>query len=376
MVKALVVGGVGVTGTIIVEELLRRDYDVTVLHRGVHEADLSRRVKHIHADPHWREDLQPALEGQTYDLVVGVYGRLRFVAETLLGRTPRMISIGGAMAVYKGWMPITAENPWDRMEDSPLFVREDNPLARLPGVDSFSRQVRDSEDFVMEAHRAGHFNATHLRYPIVYGPLHLGPPEWAIIRRVRDGRRRLILPGAGASLLSRGFSRNLVHAIMLAHDHPDTSAGQIYNICDDGLLSNRQWVGLLSQILGHEFELVDVPFNFLPKGFRATATQLLYPFHRVMDSSKIKSQLGYRDIVSVEQALEETVKWYTDHPLVPGGEEEQNLGDPYDYAYEDALMDIYAKRAGEIREAFAAEKGIPVKWRHPYPHPKKRGDLR
>jgi nucleoside-diphosphate-sugar epimerase len=228
----------------------------------------------------------------------------------------------------------------------------------------------------MEAHRAGHFNATHLRYPIVYGPLHLGPPEWPMMRRVRDGRRRLIVPGAGATVLSRGFSRNLVHAIMLAHDHPDLSAGQIYNICDDGLLSNRQWIGLLSQLLGHEFELVDVPFSFLPKGFRATATQLLYPFHRVMDTTRVKTHLGYREVVSVEQALEQTVKWYTDHPLAPGCEEEQNVGDPYDYTYEDALMDIYAKRSGEIREAFAAEHAIPVKWRHPYPHPKKRGDLR
>jgi nucleoside-diphosphate-sugar epimerase len=374
--RALVVGGVGVTGTVIVEELLKRDYEVTILHRGVHEADLPPQVKHIHADPHWREDLQPALEGHTFDLAVGVYGRLRFVAEALIGRTPRLISVGGAMAVYKGWMPITAENPWDRMEDSPLFVKEEHPLARLPGVDSFSRQVRDSEDFVMQAHRDGHFNATHLRYPIVYGPLHLGPPEWAIIRRVRDGRRKLILPGAGTTLLSRGFSRNLVHAIMLAHDNPSASAGQLYNICDDCLLSNRQWVASISQLLHHEFELIDIPFGLLPKGFRATATQLLYPFHRVMDSTKIRADLGYRDLVSVEQALERTVQWYTDHPLVLGCEEEQNLGDPFDYAYEDALIDIYAKQCDVIRQAFTAEHGIPVKWRHPYPHPKKRGDLR
>lgn len=374
--RALVVGGVGATGTLIVQELLNRGYDVTVLHRGVHEADLPSRVKHIHADPHWREDLRPALEGQAFDLVVGVYGRLRFVAEALIGRTPRLISVGGAMAVYKGWMPITAENPWDRMEDSPLFVDEQHPLARAPGVDAFSRQVRDSEDFVMQAHRAGHFMATHLRYPIVYGARHLAPPEWAIIRRVRDGRRRLILPGAGATLLSRGFSRNLVHAIMLAHDHPDISAGQIYNICDDRLLSNRQWIERLSRLLDHEFDLIDVPFSLLPTGFRASVGQLLYPYHRVMDSSKIKTQLGYRDRVPVEQALELTVQWYTDHPLSPGGEEERNIGDPYDYAYEDALVEAYTGRCADIRRAFAAEHAIPVKWRHPYPHPKKRGDLR
>lgn len=56
--RALVVGGVGVTGTVIVEELLKRHYEVTVLHRGVHEAKLPPQVKHIHADPHWREEIR------------------------------------------------------------------------------------------------------------------------------------------------------------------------------------------------------------------------------------------------------------------------------------------------------------------------------
>ena len=173
--KALVVGGMGVTGTVIVAELLKRDYEVTILHRGVHESDLPSQVEHIHADPHWRENVQEALEGRKFDLAIAVYGRLRYVAEALIGRTPRLISVGGALPVYKGWMRITDANPWDTLEESPVPIDEEHPLSRAPGVDQFSNQVRDSEDVVMQAHRDGHYNATHFRYPIVYGPLHLAP---------------------------------------------------------------------------------------------------------------------------------------------------------------------------------------------------------
>lgn len=374
--KALVVGGVGSTGTVVVRHLLERGFEVTILHRGVHEADLPGEVAHIHADPHWPEDLEAALAGFEFDVAFSLYGRLRFVAEALVGRTGRLISVGGAMAVYKGWMSITSPNPWDSMEDSPVPLAEDHPLAREPGVDQFSAQVRESEDVVMRAHADGHFSATHFRYPICYGPLHIGPPEWAILRRVRDGRRRLIVPGSGTILLSRGFSENLGHALMLALDRPQASAGEIYNICDDGLLSNREWVQLLCEQLEHELELVDIPFELIPKGFRATATQLLYRSHRVMDTSKVKRQLGYRDVVPVESALEKTLRWYTDHPLPPGGELERNLGDPFDYAYEDRLMDIYRGYRDRIQTDFASESGIEVEWRHPYPHPRKRGDLR
>jgi nucleoside-diphosphate-sugar epimerase len=333
-------------------------------------------LEHIHADPHWREDIAQALEGRSFDLAVAIYGRLRYVAENLRGKTPRLISVGGALPVYKGWMAITEANPWEHMEPTPLPLEEDHPLSRAGGVDHFSLQIRRSEQSVMQAHREGHYNATHFRYPIVYGPRHIGPPEWAIIRRVRDGRRQIIVPGGGMVLLSRGFADNIADGIMLAIDNPTISAGQIYNICDDRVLYNREWVGLLSQILRHEFELIEMPFDLLPKGFRATPTQLLFRYHRVMDTRKIKEQLGYHDTMPVEKALETTVRWYMDNPLPPGGEIEQNIGDPFDYEYEDKLIQIYKAHCKAIESEFSHVPGIRVTWRHPYPHPQKRGDHR
>ncbi len=374
--KALVVGGAGATGPPIIDGLLERGYEVVVLHRGVHESGLHDQLEHIHADPHWREDIARALEGRTFDLVVAVYGRLRYTAENLRGKTPRLISVGGALPVYKGWMSVTEANPWEHMEPTPVPLEEDHPLSTADGVDHFSLQVRESEQYVMQACREGHYNATHFRYPIVYGPRHIGPPEWAVIRRARDGRRPLILPGGGLALLSRGFADNIAHGVMLAVDKPSDSAGQIYNLGDDRLLFNREWVTMLSGILHHEFEFVEMPFDLLPDNFRAAPTQLLFRYHRVMDTRKVKEQLGYRDIVPVEKALETTVSWYLDHPLPPGGEMEQNLGDPFDYEYEDRLIEIYKAHCRTMEGEFSQVPRVKVTWRHPYPHPKRRGDQR
>ncbi len=105
--KALVVGGAGTTGVLIVEALLERGYEVTILHRGVHPAPVPEEVRRIYADPHWREPLDEALEGHFFDLTIATYGRLRYVAEALVGRTERLISVGGALPVYAGWMNIT-----------------------------------------------------------------------------------------------------------------------------------------------------------------------------------------------------------------------------------------------------------------------------
>ena len=372
--KALVIGGTGATGPYIIDGLLKRDYEVTVLHRGMHEADLPAEVKHIHADPHWAEKLQEALEGKKFDLVVADYGRLRRIAEVIKGLTSRLISVGGALAIYKGWMRIAEPHPWQYMEESPVPIKEDDPLATAPGVDHFAERARAAEQAVMDGHQQGYYNATHFRYPIIYGPRHPGPAEWCIIRRIQEGRRQIIVPGGGMTLISRGYAENMAHGILLAVDNPTASAGQIYNISDERILTTREWIRLVAQVLNHEFEFVEIPFNMLRHDFSNTPTQALFPYHRVVDVTKIKEQLGYRELVPVEKGLELSVRWLLGNPLACDGDIEKSLGDPFDYAVEDKLIQIYSTAKEQFTQQFWEAPEAEIAWRHPYAHPKEQDD--
>ena len=52
MKTALVIGGTGPTGPYVVNGLLDRGFQVTILHTGRHETDLiGPEVEHIHTDP-------------------------------------------------------------------------------------------------------------------------------------------------------------------------------------------------------------------------------------------------------------------------------------------------------------------------------------
>lgn len=369
--KILVIGGAGVTGTPIVQQLLARGCDVSILHRGVHAASAPDSVSRIMADPYAKDGLANALAGKRFDAVIATYGRLRYVAQQLIGITDRLISVGGAAPVYKGWGEMMAPNPWETTQPTPLFLAENHPLASAETADPFSLAVRKTEQDILGFHQAGHFNVTHFRYPLVYGTNNICPAEWGLIRRAREKRTPLILPAGGLTMVSRGFAENIAHAIMLAVENPSASAGQIYNICDDAVIYNQQWVTLLGDIMQHRFDTIDIPFSALPTGFRATPPQLLYRHHCVLDISKIKQQLGYRDVVSVEEALARTVKFYMDNPLADGSEAEQNLGDPFDYAYEDAFIAAWQKHGENFVAARDALPAPKVVWKHPYQQPSK-----
>ena len=364
--NVLVVGGAGVTGVVIVRDLLESGCSVTILHRGAHEPDLPEEVEHIHTNPYSLEDLQGALENKSYDVAIITYGRLKYVAQALEGKTKRIITVGGAAPIYKGWGEMTAPNPWETTEPTPLFLEEDHPLSKIEGVDKFAAAVRRAEQTVMQMHSDGIFNVTHFRYPLVYGPNNIVPAEWGIMRRVRDKQRQLILPGGGLTIVSRGYCENIAHAIVLAVKNPTASAGEVYNICDNGLMSNYEWVALIAKIMDFEFETVSIPYEVLPEGFRATHPQLLYRHHGVLDISKIKEQLGYRDKVSPEEAVKRTIQWYNDNPIAVGGEGEQNLGDPYDYDYEKQIIEAYKKHRDSLTAEIDTMSHIPVTWKHPY----------
>lgn len=146
------------------------------------------------------------------------------------------------------------------MKESQIPISEDGFLED-PGVKHFVDRTLEVEGAVMWAHEQGYYNATHFRYPICYGPRHLAPKEWGIIRRILDERKQLILPNGGLVLLSRGHGKNLAHAMMLAVDNPDSSGGLQYKIRDERILRNCEWVSLIAQEQNHEFEPMVLPLS-------------------------------------------------------------------------------------------------------------------
>ncbi|MEE3328662.1 MAG: epimerase, partial [Myxococcota bacterium] len=219
--EALVIGGTGPTGPFVVNGLRERGYRVTILHTGNHETDeIPEDVEHIHIDPWKVESWTSVLDGRNFDVCMALYGRLRRIAEFMRGRCEIFVSVGGVPA-YRGFM-----NP-ALLEPAGLFVPipEETGRVRDESEDFKGYRIARTEDDLFR-HQP---RATHFRYPVVYGPRQPMPREWCVVRRVLDGRRRIILPDGGLTLCHCGYAENLAHALLLAVDQPDRCAGRIYN---------------------------------------------------------------------------------------------------------------------------------------------------
>ena len=357
--RALVVGGTGPTGPYIVQGLLDRGYDVTILHRGTHEIDeIPPEVEHIHVDPHFRETLEPAVEGRSWDLVVATYGRLRFVAEVMVGHCDQFVGVGG-IGVYKAFFEPDRMSPPGLRNPTP----ENAPLVEDIEENRFQFLMVDTERAVLAAHP----RASVLRYPYVYGPRQLAPREWSIVRRLLDGREQIVVADGGLSLGSSGYVENLAHAVLLTVDRPDEAAGTIFNCGDETTLSVAQVIESVAAKLGREVELVSIPSELAAP---ARPLTLYQSGHRFMDIGLIKERLGYEDQVAPTVGLDRTVDWLLANRPEPGGDTEQRLGDPFDYENEDRLIAAHARAMAEYG---AVPFDIGTELPHVYAHPKEPG---
>lgn len=359
----LVIGGTGPTGIHIVRGLVERGHRVTILHRGTHERDETPgEVEHLHADPYDAAALADVFAGRHWDVVVAMYGRLRRIAELAVGHCDRFVSVGGVPAI-RGWM-----NPWlYEPAGLPVPVGEDAPLVAGEDEDSKGFRVAATEQAVLHHHPT----AAHFRYPYAYGPYQVVPREWSVVRRVLDGRQRMVIPDDGLTLHHHGYTENLAHAVLLGVDRPDDAAGNVFNCADEEVLTIRQWIEICAAALGHDLELVSMPHEVAVPARPLLAQPATT--HRVLDISLLRDRLGYRDVVPAREAVARTARWLAEHPLPPGAPEEHVLTDPFDYPAEDALMDAWATAlAGLPRVGFTPEPGVGLAYSGPGGRPRSR----
>jgi nucleoside-diphosphate-sugar epimerase len=220
---------------------------------------------------------------------------------------------------------------------------------------------------LFEHHAAGAYSATYVGYPLNYGPRNPGAYDWSIVRRALDGRRRFVIADGGIKLESRVFTENAAHSVLLVVDNAELAAGKRYSVADEYAFTMRQRIEFVARHLGHELELVDMPFDV------AWPCHPLWRHdrgHRLTQSALIREELGYRDPVPAGEALARTVDWLVANPPAPGGEAARQIADPFDYAAEDELIERWLRTRESLGEV---EAPLPEQG-HQYRHPKKPGE--
>jgi nucleoside-diphosphate-sugar epimerase len=339
--RILVIGGTNFMGPLVVHALSEQGHEITLFHRGQTQTDLPYGVKEILGDRRSLNEkaveLQRLAPEVVLDMIPDIEQDALDVTRTFSGTAHRLVAIS-SQDVYRAFGRVNGKETGP-VESLP--ITEESPLRQnlypyrgvtLRNQDEPQKWQDDYDKILVERVVMGDANlpGTILRLPMVYGPGDYQHRLYSYLKRMDDKRPAILLDEAEAQWRwTHEYVENVADAIALAVTD-QRSAGQIYNIGEPFTFTMTEWVALIGKIAGWQGRVVTVPHGRLPEPLRwdINAEQDI-----VVDSSRIRRELGYTERVDVEEALRRTIAWERENPP-----KEIDPKD-FDYVAEDAFLD-------------------------------------
>ena len=324
MSRVLVIGGTVFVGPSVVRQLTSRGHEVAVFHRGEHETDLPASVRHIHGDRDHIADHRETFRSFDPDTVVDMRSMTEHdahaVVDAVRGIADRIVAVS-SMDVYRAYGRLHGTEPGPPLdppfdEDSPLrerlyVYRDDTP----PSIGQRPAWLGEYEKILVERAVLGapDIAGTVVRFPMVHGERDEQRRFYSLWKRMVDGRAAILMSTKSAAFRSsRTHVDNAAHAVVLVATD-DRARGRIYNVGEPDALTWIDWARLIGSQMGWTGELVVAPSEKMPTALRDRRPDV-WEHHLIADTSRIRRELGYHELVGREEGLERTLAWYAQSP--------------------------------------------------------------
>ncbi len=307
--RVLIVGGTGFIGSYVTSLLVAYGHQVALLNRGISRSarKIPESVVLIRGDKTelaaCRDQIADFRPDVTVHMVCYSDDDASQFITTLKGITSSLTVISSS-DVYRafGILHRTESGPIE-----PDALTEDSPLRRQLSIHGEKNEKRFVEKVALESS----IPSTIMRLPAVYGPGDPAGRWYPFLKRMRDRRSLIILGERQAQWrFPSGYVENVAHAIYLAVSKPSTE-DRVFNVGEERTLTVKEFVEKLARNLGWKGDVCLVPDTALPEHLKSPGDceQSL-----VLDTSRIRTDLGFTEVVDDESAARKSINWYLENP--------------------------------------------------------------
>ena len=328
MPRALVTGATGLVGSHIVDRLLNDGWSVRALVRKQSRELSDRGVEQSQGDVLDADSFARAVTGA--DVVfhtaaaITQHGGWDVYRDLNVGGTRNAIdATAKAGARLLQLSSVAVYGPDARFREDGAKTDEDSPFGALPDTAYYARSKRDSEQLVMEAHRAGRIWATAVRPDVIYGTR-----DRQFVPRIAGMLKRGFAPliGGGTSTLAIVHAANVADGAVRAVMH-DGAAGRAFNLANDHDVTVRQFFELGAQGLGTRVRFIPIPIGLASGAFAvfrgamktlggskmsvvSNASLSLLTDDNPFTSERAYHELGWSPSVIPTESIPEAFRWW------------------------------------------------------------------
>lgn len=331
--RVLLLGGTRFIGPHVVRRLAALGHGIALFNRGQSPGagSLPEGIVRITGDRadlgKYRKEFRSFAPDVVVDLFPYTQADAHMLMDTFAGIAGRVVAVSSC-DVYRAFGRL------NRIESGPVEegpLTEDSPLCETRYPFRGARDDRSDYDKVLvERAVMGHENlpGTVLRLPMVYGPGDYQHRLYPYLRQMLDDRRVILMEeGFAAWRWTRGYVEDIAEAICLAALN-NRSAGQIYHVGEEECMSMAEWVERIAAGVGWEGEIITLPVTDLPSHL---VVDIETRQHILLDTGKIRRDLGYAERFSRGEAMSRTIRWERANPP-------EKIADMVDYAAEDERL--------------------------------------
>ncbi|MFL5960144.1 MAG: NAD-dependent epimerase/dehydratase family protein [Gaiellaceae bacterium] len=336
MPRAVLIGGTGMIGRAAARALATDGWDVVAVSRSgtLPNGLAGLGVTGVSAEREDDQELRATL-GAGADVVVDTVAYGSDHAEQLnglAGHAGSLVVISSA-AVYvddegRGF---TGAESLDDFPRFPVPIAESQPTVGPGAGDDYARGKVALEQALL----AGPLPATLLRAGAIYGPGAKLPRELFFVKRILDGRRRVVLVSNGASVFHTVAAENIAELIRLAAAAP---GDRVLNAGDPEPPTTTEICRAVSAALDRELEAVPVPESEfeLPRLGNPWAVPEQRPV--VLDMAAAERAIGYRPLAAYPGLVGATCAWVAEELERGRDWSDTYLGGSFDYEAEDDVL--------------------------------------
>jgi nucleoside-diphosphate-sugar epimerase len=309
--RSLIIGGTRNLGPAIVQSLLSEGHEVTVFNRGQTPDDLPPEVERLHGDRSDPRQMQAALRGRNFDVVIDTTlytgAEAERAVELFQGRVGQyiFISTGQVYLVRLGvHRPFKEADYAGPVMPEPAKADESEHSNWLYGFDK-----RQAEDVFAKAWSQYKFPFTSLRLPMVNSERDHYDRLYGYFLRLKDGGPVLV-PDDGGTPVRHVFGDDVVQAIMRVIK-AEKGKGEAYNIGQDESVSLDESLQMIAGLMQVPLQLRRAPrVELMQAGLLPHCSPFSGSWMSALDNARSKTELGMQ-YTPLQIYLKKLVGFYT-----------------------------------------------------------------
>ncbi len=292
--NVLVTGGSGFIGSFLVDELVNRGYNVTILDLDEPKFGLYKQARFIKGSVTSEDDINRAVNNQEFVFhLAGLLGTHELVERAY---EATMVNIGGSIRILDGCrkfgaklISISKPNCWV----NPYTITK---IAVEGYVEMYRRE------FGVESAIVKWFNVYGGRQPLFEGKgYRKAVPTW-IVNAL--GKHPLEIYGNGEQTMDLIYTADVIEATLTVVDHWGMAQGQTFEVGSGEEVSANRLAEIIKKQTKSDSGIVHVPMR--PGETENT---------RIKADLERMATLGWMPSTSLDEGIRQTIEWYQLHPL-------------------------------------------------------------